>query len=69
MKKKITISEVNKKHLRIVCFLAISSALAYLLSAISNKPEAIYLAPVINYLIYAVKNELDGTGYREVLKK
>ena len=66
--KKITLSDVNKKHLRIIGFLAVSAVLAYVLSLIAGKPELVYLAPVINYVLYALKNELDKEGYVEVIR-
>lgn len=66
---KIRISDVNKKHIRIVCFLVVSAGLAYVLSIVTAKPEAIYLTPIINYILYAIKTELDKEGYIEVLRK
>lgn len=68
-KRKIRISDVNKKHLRIIGYLAVSAALAYVLSIVADKPSAVYLAPVINYVLYAIQNELKGEGYIKVLKK
>jgi len=48
----------------------ISAGLAYVLSALTGKPEAVYLTPVINYLIYIIKMEvLDKEGVVEALKK
>lgn len=67
--KKIQISDVTKKHLRIIGYLVVSAILAYVLSVIVNRPEAVYLAPVINYIIYAIKRELDKEGYIQALKK
>lgn len=66
--KKITLSDVNKKHLKIVGYLAVSSGLAYLLSILVNKPEAIYLTPVINYVLYFIAEELKKEGYIQVIK-
>lgn len=59
---KITLGEALKKHLRIIGYLAASAGLAYLLSVVSDKPEAVYLTPVINYVLYAIAKELEGEG-------
>ena len=68
MAKRISLSDVNKKHIKVIAYLAVSAASAYVLSVLSNKPEAIYLAPLINYLIYAIRVELKKEGYIKVLK-
>lgn len=60
--KKIEVSEPIKKHLRVIGFLLLSSSLAYLASVLGNRPEYMYLAPVINYAIYAVEKELGNDG-------
>lgn len=60
--KKIVLSDVLKKHLKIIAYLAISAALAYVLSLVVDKPEAVYFAPVINYVIYALEKELKNEG-------
>ena len=67
--KKITISDVTKKHLRIIAYLVISAVLAYAIGLLADRPELLLLSPVINYVIYAVKNELNKEGYIEVLRK
>lgn len=66
--KKLQLSDVFKKHLKIVAYLAVSSALAYGASVLTNRPEALYFAPVINYLIYAVQKELEKEGFVKALK-
>jgi len=67
-KINITISDVNKKHLKVILYLMVSAALAYLLSIIANKPEAIYLTPVINYILFAIKQEQEKAGYIEAIR-
>lgn len=69
MVKKITLSEVTKKHLKITAYLVLSSVLAYVVSVMTDTPEAIYLTPIINYILYAIKTELDEEGYMQILKK
>ena len=68
-KVKITLSEVVKKHMRIVVYLVVSGVLAYLLSLLVDKPEAVYAAPVINYILYAIAEELKKEGFRQALVK
>ena len=68
MARKIVLSDVLKKHLKIIGYLAVSAALAYVLSLLVNKPEAVYLAPVINYVLYAIEKELKNEGVVKALK-
>ena len=63
-------NEKLKKHLRVLLYLAISGALAYLASVFANKPEYIFAAPFINYALYAITQELRGEGIiNEMLKR
>jgi hypothetical protein len=65
----MTLSEVYKKHLKIIAYLVVSAVLAYILSLIANKPEVIYLTPVINYVLYVIKTEvLDKEGIIQALR-
>ena len=67
--KKITINEVWKKHLKVALFLLVSGVLGFGLAYLADKPElAIIFAPVINYLLFAVKNETEGTGFVKAIK-
>jgi len=67
--KKITLSEVTKKHLKIIGYLAASSALAYITSVVINRPEAVYFMPLINYGLYALEKELAEEGFVKALKQ
>jgi hypothetical protein len=67
--KRIQLSDVARKHIRILGYLVASSVLAYILSVVTGRPESIYAAPVINYLLYAVKRELDKEGVVAAIKK
>jgi len=69
MARKITLSDVTKKQLKILGYLVASAGLAYVLVIVSARPEAIYLTPVINFLIYWVKLELNKEGYLQALRK
>jgi len=69
--KRITISDVNKKYLRIVAYLIGSGGLGYVLATyVANDPAltAIF-APAINFVIYTIANELKKEGYIETLKE
>lgn len=68
MARKIRVSDVWKKHLKIIGYLALSAALAYGLSLIVDKPEAVYFAPVINYVIYVLQLELKKEGFVKAMK-
>lgn len=67
--KKIEVSEPIKKHLRVIGFLLLSSSLAYISSILADKPEYLYLAPVINYIIYAAEKELGDDGVIKTMMK
>jgi hypothetical protein len=67
-KVKIKASDVAKKHLKIVGYLAVSSILAYAIGVLADRPEALYFAPVINYVIYAVQKELEKEGFVKAIK-
>jgi hypothetical protein len=69
--KRITISDVNKKYLRIMAYLIGSGVLGYVLATyVANNPAltAIF-APAINFAIYTIANELKKEGYIETLKE
>jgi hypothetical protein len=65
---KITLSEVFKKQLKIVSYLVASGLLAYVLSLITERPEAVYATPVINYILYTIVEELKKEGYVQAIK-
>lgn len=70
MVKKIMLSEVAWKDVRIVAYLVGSGLLGYLLSRIADKPElTVVLAPAINYVLYRIEKELTGEGYVKALFK
>ncbi len=65
---KITLSEVFKKQLRIIGYLVLSGFLGWVLSLVTERPEAVYATPVINYLIYTVIEELKNEGYVQAIR-
>lgn len=70
MKKKITISEVLKKDLKLAGYLVVSGVLGYVLATyIADNPmmTAIF-APAVNYIIYRIAQELENSGYRAAMK-
>lgn len=69
--RKITLSDVAKKHLTIVFYLLVSGILGYVLAVyvVSNEALAVVFAPAINYVLYTIKKELDKEGVVQALKK
>ena len=65
---RLKVSDVHKKHLRIIGYLVVSIVLGYLLSLVAGNPRAIYFTPLINYVLYATQLELKKEGYRQALK-
>lgn len=69
MKKfTITLPEVLKNHLKVIGYLVLSSVLGYVLSVVTQRPEGIYAIPIINYILFAIKQELDKTGVIQAVK-
>ena len=68
---RIVISDVFKKHFTLVGYLLVSGGLGYVLAAYvaGNPALTAIFAPAINYVIYAVKKELDKEGIVEALRK
>lgn len=67
-KIKITISDVFKKHLKVVGYLVVSAVLAYVLKVITDKPEAVYFTPVINYVLFAIEKEITNSGFVKAVR-
>jgi hypothetical protein len=65
---KITLSEVFKKQLRIIGYLVVSALLAWILSLITERPEAVYATPVINYILYTLAEELKKEGFIQAIR-
>lgn len=59
----MTIPEPLKKHLKIICFLLGSALCAYGLMLIADDSRLLLLAPVINYIAYALQVELKNEGF------
>lgn len=69
MARKIKISDVAKKHLKIVGYLAISGVLGYVASLLTARPELVVVfAPIINYVLYSIEKELKKEGVIEALR-
>jgi len=66
--KKIQLSDVWKKHLRILGWLVGSWAVALALAYVLKNPYLAGLAPALNYLGYAFELEKKQEGFREALK-
>ena len=71
--KKITLSDIFKKDLRVVAFLVGSWAvgLAIIFSQTGVFPKegwSLGIIPALNYIAYRIIEELKKEGYREALK-
>ncbi len=69
--KKLQLSDVLKKHLRVVGFLLASGALGFTLAeyVMKNPVLAVLLAPAINYVLYVIVVELKKEGIVEYLRQ
>ena len=68
-KLKIRLSDVFKKHVKIVGYLLVSGIAGYFLGVISEKPELVVVfAPAINYVLYAIEKELKSEGYIKAIR-
>jgi len=68
--KKITVSEVFKKDLKLVGYLIASGGLGYILATyVAKDPMLIVVfSPAINYVLYRLTKELEGEGYKRALE-
>ena len=67
---KITLSDVNKKRLRILIYLITSGVLAWILSTyiVGNPSLVLVFQPAINFIEYSIVEELKQEGYIQVLR-
>jgi len=68
MTKKIKISDVNKKHLKVIAYLVGSWVISLGLFYIVGDPRLIGLAPVLNFIAVLLQKELAGEGYIKARK-
>jgi hypothetical protein len=70
MVKKITLSDVYKKDLKVVCFLLINGGVTLLSQTLlkENLYLSILFGAIANYIAFRVQQELSGEGYKEALK-
>ena len=68
--KKLTLSDVNKKQLRILAYLVGSGLLGYVLATYIAKDEMLTMvfAPALNWLAYTIGEELKKEGYAQVIR-
>lgn len=70
MAKTITLSDVNKKRLRIASYLIVSGVLGYGISVLSSNPQLqLVFGGAINFILYCVVEELKKEGYVAAFKK
>ena len=68
--KKILLSDVNKKRLRIIGYLVVSQLLGWFSAKyIANNPDLSFIfGAAINFIIYSIVEELKNEGYVRALK-
>ncbi len=66
----MTVSEVNKKQLRILAYLVGSGIVGYVLATYIAKDPMLtaVFAPALNYVAYWIGEELKNEGYIRALK-
>jgi len=69
--KKIKLSDVVKKYLKVITYLIISGGLGYISAKYVVKNEALTLifAPAINMVLLILKTEIDKEGVIKALGK
>ena len=69
--KKIILSDVVKKYLKVVVYLLVSGILGYILANYVVRDEAltVIFTPVINFILLILKTEIDQTGVITALKE
>ena len=68
--KKIVLSDVVKKDLKLVGYLVASGGLGYVLATYVAKDPmlTVLFTPAINYVLYRLAQELENSGYVKALK-
>ena len=71
MTKKIVLNDVFKKQAKILAYLLISGVLGYVLATYVANDKALtaVFAPVINYAIYFIAEEIKKEGFIKALEK
>lgn len=70
--KRIELSDVNKKYLRLIAYLTLSNGLGYLVATYIAKDPMLtaILGPTINLVIYLLEKEIkDKEGYLRILEQ
>jgi hypothetical protein len=67
--KKIILSDVIKKDLRVLSYLVVFGGVTILAEKYLKVGDAsILLGAVANYILYRIRTELEKEGYREALR-
>ena len=69
--KKIILSDVVKKYLKVGVYLLISGVLGYVSAVYIAKNEnlTVVFAPVINFILLILKTEIDQTGVIKAIEQ
>ena len=68
---KLNLSDIAKKHLKILAYLLVSGVLGWVLATyVMARPELVVIfSPSINYVLYFIEKELKQEGYIDVLRQ
>jgi len=66
--KKIQLSDVLKKDLRIISFLLGTWAIGLIIVYFTKDEALLGLIPILNYLAYRIEQELKDEGYYRALE-
>ena len=66
--KKIQLSDVLKKDLRIISFLLGTWAIGLIIVYFTKDEALLGLIPILNYLAYRIEQELKDEGYYKALE-
>ena len=66
--KKIQLSDVFKKDLRIISFLLGTWAIGLIIVYFTKDEALLGLIPILNYLAYRIEQELKDEGYYKALE-
>ena len=71
MATKITVPEVLRKDLKVLCFLVINGGVVYISQTLlkENITLSVIFGAAANYIAFRIQQELNEEGYREALKK
>lgn len=70
-RKKLQLSDVHKKYLKIILYLTLCNGVGYLAATYLAKDPALtaVFGPTLNFIVFMLEKELKAEGYVKALKK